>query len=254
MLRFLSQFPWRAVHTIIRRHTVYSRGVSFTLKCNSRVTHYRWKTYNDKEPETLNWIDDWVRNGDVLFDIGANIGVYALYAARRHSGIRVIAFEPEYANLHMLRDNIVENDLRDRVETYAIGLSNCSGISHLYIQDFATGAALSTESKEIIKETLTGQPVLWREGICTLTLDEFCDQTSLQPNCVKIDVDGTEPKVLEGAFQTLRSPFLRSILIELPAEKRSRDRSIELLGTAGFSCVWREPLAGNEIWVRDVAR
>ena len=77
-----------------------------------------------------------MRSGDIFFDIGANIGVYTIYAALRHPGARVVAFEPEYSNLHLLRDNIIENDLQDRVEVYSVALSNHTGLSHLHIQDF----------------------------------------------------------------------------------------------------------------------
>ena len=215
------------------------------------MTHYRWKTYNGKEPETLNWIDDWVRDGDTLFDIGANIGLYTIYAALRHPGVRVIAFEPEYANLHLLRDNIIENSLQDRIEVYSIALSSFSGVSRLHLQDFTPGSALHTESKEILQETLTQRPVLWHEGIITFTLDSFCDETGVQPNCLKIDVDGTEPKVLEGAVRTLSSPRLRTVIIESPDEKQAHDRCKELLFNAGLRCEYRDPAkSANEIWVR----
>ncbi len=237
------------------RRMVHSRSLSFTLQYDNWITRYRWQSYNDKEPETLNWIDTWVRDGDTFFDIGANIGVYTIYAALRHPRARVIAFEPEYANLHLLRDNIIENGLQDRIGVYSIALSNCSGISHLYIQDFTPGSALHTESREILSMTFTEHPVVWREGICTFTLDAFCDATSLHPNCLKIDVDGTEPKILEGAVRTLSSPRLRTVIIELPNEKRARDTCIDLLYAAGLHREWRDPLAKspNEIWVRESA-
>lgn len=255
MLGFLSQLRWRVVHAVVRRHTVYSRGLNFTLQCNSWITHYRWASYNGKEPETLDWIDRWVRDGDTLFDIGANIGVYALYAALRHPGVRVVAFEPEYANLHLLRDNIIDNGLQDRIEVYSVALSNFSGVSHLHLQDLTPGSALHSESKEMLQKTLTHHPVLWHEGIITFTLDSFCDETSMRPNCLKIDVDGTEPKVLEGALRTLSSPSLRTVIIEPPDERQAHDRCEELLFNAGLRRTWGDPPSKtyNEVWVRDSA-
>lgn len=247
---------WRAVNLIAPRQNVYSRGLKFTLQCDNWITHYRWQTYNTKEPETLDWIDTRMRDGDTFFDIGANIGVYSIYAALRHNrGARVVAFEPEYANLHLLRDNIIKNGLQDRVDVYSIALSDCSGISHLHIQDLTPGSALHTEAKETLNTTITQHPVVWREGICTLTLDAFCDATLLQPNCMKIDVDGTEPKVLRGAMRTLRSPSLRSVIIELPDENRARDVCRELLCKAGLRREWWDPVltSANEVWVRDSA-
>jgi len=101
--------------------------------------------------------------------------------------------------------------------------------------------------------TLTEHPVVWREGICTFTLDAFCDETSLQPNCIKIDVDGTEPKVLEGGVRTLSSPRLRSLIIELPEEKLARAACEQILLGAGLHCEWRDSFARspNEVWVRN---
>lgn len=228
-----------------------SRGVKFTLQCDNWITHYRWQTYNAKEPETLDWIDNWVQDGKVFFDIGANIGLYTIYAALRHQKVRVVAFEPEYANLHLLRDNIVENGLQDRVDVYSMALSNRAGISHLHVQDFTPGSALHTESPEALYVTRAQRPVIWREGIYALRLDEFCRAKGLWPNYIKIDVDGTEPEVLEGAMQTLRSRELQSLLLELPVEKEVREVCERLLGVVGFRRQWQDPLAKspNEIWV-----
>lgn len=250
----LLHFRWRVAQTITPRRIVHSRGLCFTLQCNNWITYYRWQSYNTKEPETLDWIDTWMRDGDVFFDIGANIGVYTVYAALRHPRAHVIAFEPEYANLHLLRDNIVENGLQGRVEVYSIALSNRSGISQLHIQDFTPGAALHTESRDTLSVTRTQHPVVWHEGICALTLDRFCGETGLQPQCIKIDVDGTELEVLEGGVRTLASPRLRSLIIELPRETEAHEACERLLVDAGLRREWQDSLAKspNEIWVRDI--
>jgi FkbM family methyltransferase len=249
----LLDLRWRAVRALAPRRVVHSRGLRFTLQCENAITHYRWRTYDEKEPETLDWIDRWVRDGDTLFDVGANIGVYTLYAAHRHRGVQVVAFEPEYANLHLLRDNLVENGLAERVTVYAVALGNRCGLSRLHVQDLAPGSALHTEAREPLDRTLAGRPVVWREGICTVTLDEFCKETAIRPNALKIDVDGTEPDVLEGAQETLRWRALRSLLIELPADPAGRDACEGLLRGAGLRRDWRDPLgvSSNEIWTRD---
>lgn len=251
----LRRVRWRAAEIIAPRRTVRSRGLNFTLQCDNWVTHYRWKSYNTKEPETLDWIDTKLGSGDVFFDVGANIGVYAIYAALRHPWVRVITFEPEYANLHLLRDNIVGNCLQDRVEVYAIALSNCSGVSRLHVQDFTPGAALHTESRETIDLTRTGQRVVWREGIYTLTLDRFCEETGLQPTAIKIDVDGTEAEVLEGGKRTLCSSGLRSVLIEQPQDEQAHQICERLLLDSGFRREWQGPLGKslNEVWVRETS-
>lgn len=183
----------------------------------------------------------------------SNVGVYSIYAALRHPEAWIVAFKPEYANRHLLRDNIVENGLHRRIEVYSVALSSSSGVSHLHIQDFTPGSALHTESKEILSMTATKQPVVWREGVCTMTVDEFCDATNLRPDCVKIDVDGTEPRVLEGGVRTLSSPSLRSLIIELPEEQLARAACEQLLLDAGLHREWRDSLARspNEVWAHN---
>ena len=250
--RSLVLMRWRLLQSFIPRRKVDSRGLRFTLQCDNWITHERWATFDRREPETLEWIDTAMRGGDLLLDVGANIGVYSLYAALRHPGARVIAIEPEYANLHLLRDNILQNGLKDRIEVYSIALSNHSGLSRLHIQDPTPGASMHTESREALVRTRMKDPVIWSEGVAALTLDALCERLDLEPDCLKIDVDGTEAEILEGASKALRSERLRSISIEMPYDPAARERCGELLRASGWRCSRRDPARGtpNEIWGR----
>lgn len=251
----LMDLRWQAVGTLAPRRVVRSRGLRLSLQCENRITHYRWRSYNEKEPETLDWIDERLRQAEVFFDVGANIGVYTLYAALRHPRLRVVAFEPEYANLHLLRDNVLANGVQDRVQVFAVALSDRSGLSRLHIQDTTPGSALHTESGQPLERTLAGRPVVWQEGIATVTLDAFCGQTGLAPNGIKMDVDGTEPRILAGGRETLGSPSLRSVLLEMPDDAAARQACEADLGGAGFTRRWRDPngRSQNEVWGRDSA-
>jgi FkbM family methyltransferase len=250
-LNVLSQGYWRIAERLSRhRRKVRSRGLTFSLQCNNPITYYRWDSYNTKEPETLDWIDRNVKNGDVVFDIGANIGLYTVYTLFRHPQARVVAFEPEYANLHLLRDNIVENGLQDRATLYPLALSDRSGPSMLHIQDLTPGAALSTEAAESLTVTKTGHRVVAREGTYAMTLDRFCGEAQLQPNCIKIDVDGTEPAILAGAEKTLANPALRSLIIELPDDAAAFADCTRRLGSAGLELQWKTDGCANQIWHR----
>ncbi|MBI3317763.1 MAG: FkbM family methyltransferase [Candidatus Omnitrophica bacterium] len=249
----LLRLRWRLARALVPRRRVKTRGLELTLPCDNWMTYYRWKSYNAKEPETLDWIDRGMANGGTLFDIGANIGLYALYAALRHPNARIVAFEPEYSNLHLLRDNILHNSLQDRVEAFSLALSNQTGLSFLHVQDATPGSALHTESQAPLTQTLTHRPVLFREGVGTITLDEFCKKRGLIPQLIKLDVDGTEPAILEGASETLRHKAFQSVLLEL-SEPAVRAQCAGLLEGLGLRCAWRDPEGlspnANEIWVR----
>jgi hypothetical protein len=125
-------------------------------------------------------------------------------------------------------------------------------LSHLHIQDITPGAALHTESHERLEKTREQCPVIWREGICTFTLDDFCRMVEVIPHHLKIDVDGTEPEILNGAAETIRSERLRSLMVEMPTATASRLACRRLLENAGLVRQWHDPLGKtpNEIWAR----
>jgi FkbM family methyltransferase len=242
---------WRLIEALAPRRTVHARGLRFTLTCDNWITQFRMDTFETKEPETLDWIDAQVRDGDLFFDVGGNIGVYTVYTALRHPRASVVVFEPEYANLHLLRDNIVANRLSERVQMYPIALSDRTGVSRLHVQDLTPGAALHTESAAPLRATESGEAVVMAEGAWAMRLDEFCAQAGLWPNAIKIDVDGGEHRVLAGARVTLARPGLRSLIVEAGETGLHPDAGT-LLREAGLRQVetGRRSEAGNEVWAR----
>mgnify|MGYP002635236022 CR=1 FL=1 len=244
------QVRWRVREALAPRHRVRVRGVNVTLSCDDWITHFRMETFETKEPETLDWIDHHFGDGDLFFDVGGNIGVYSLYAAMRHPEIRVVVFEPEFANLHLLRDNIVSNHLSDRVQVYPIALSDHTGVSRLHVQDLTPGSALHTESAAELRTTESGERVIVTEGAWAMKLDEFCEHTGLWPNVVKVDVDGGEGRVLTGAQEAISRPGLRSLLVE--GGQGLAPEAYDLLRQAGLRRleIAQRSEAGNEVWVR----
>ena len=81
--------------------------------CDSPVETWRVTTLFTKEPGTIAWLDKEVKEGDVLFDIGANIGLYSVYAASK--GAKVYAFEPHIINAAKLLLNTSLNTFKSSV-------------------------------------------------------------------------------------------------------------------------------------------
>lgn len=237
---------WSMARAISPRRPVRMRGVRFTVQCENWITYERWRSAESKEPETLDWVDDCLGPRDVLFDVGANIGLYSVYAALRHGGLQVVAFEPEYANTHLLRDNVLCNGLQRVVETYSIALSDTSGLSWLHVQDLASGSALHTEARQPISMTESGRAVVWSEGIWVARLDDFCQRRDVWPTAVKIDVDGGEARVLDGARAALASTRLRTVILEV--NDASAAACERLLGEAGLRRVGIG--RSNHVWAR----
>lgn len=230
-----------------KRRPVRARGLQFTLQADNPITHYRWRSFETKEPETLDWIDRQMKESETLFDIGANIGVYSVYAALRHRRATVISFEPEYANLHLLRDNLLHNHIHN-VATYSIALADKSGLSALHLSDMTPGAALCTEAPELLSLTDSGTRVIAREGNYAMTLDDFCAQSGIVPHCIKLDVDGREAGILEGGREALRE--VRSILLELPDSQVEAYRCRAYLMDTDLSLEWQSADSPNQIWTR----
>ena len=83
--------------------------------CPGHIPLWQAEHLFTKEPETIAWIEQ-MPPGSVLWDIGANVGTYAIYAAQR--GMHVVAFEPSAANYYVLNRNIHLNKLSTQVSAY----------------------------------------------------------------------------------------------------------------------------------------
>ena len=233
------------------RRKVSVDGVTFTLSCTNWVTHFRWFLFKRKEQEVRYYINNYVKEGDIFFDIGANVGVFSVYSAKRYSNISVYCFEPEYSNLRMLKENIIYNKLINKTRIYSVAISDFLGISNLHLQDFAEGSAVHTESKTPIKITDEGYPVVWSEGVMSVTLDYICEQLGVVPNTMKIDTDGNEDKILGGSTKTFSDKRLRSLVIEMPHDAEKAHSCRRILDSCGFAPAWSDKKkTRNEIWQR----
>ena len=246
----LFSLNWKIARYLTRPRKVEIDNIEFTIPCENWITHFRWYLFKIKEPEVRRYIKDNILDKDVFFDIGANIGVFSVYAAKLHKNISVYCFEPEYSNVHLLKNNILANNIDKQVSIFSIGISNETGLSKLHLSDNAPGAAVHTESQNNIKMTDEGYRVIGKEGIMTITLDEFCEKSGIVPNCLKIDTDGNELKILTGAVKILKHSEFRSMIIEMPLHNELQTVECEkILIESGLRPTWsNRKETKNEIW------
>ena len=108
------------IHNKLRLSTSISdKSHTWRYVTPTRETWIRAKTMLTKEPETLEWIESFDQD-DVLWDIGANVGIFSLYASL--IGNRVLAFEPAPGNYYLLSRNIEINDFDEKISAYCICL------------------------------------------------------------------------------------------------------------------------------------
>lgn len=191
--------------------SVIHNRVDLTFSTPNELCRWRCKTFSEKEPETLEWIDSF-ETGAIFWDIGANIGLYSLYAAR-HRDCQVVAFEPSIFNTELLAKNINLNMLQNKISIAPIAISNRCGMNKFIFSTTELGGALSTFGETYGWD---GNEITEKFSVITagMTLDDISTILKLSnPRYIKIDVDGIEHLVLSGGLNILRN--VESVLIEV---------------------------------------
>lgn len=204
--------------------------------CLGDLPLWRARTLLTKEPETIQWIDGFAAN-DVYWDVGANVGAYALYAAACAKA-RVLAFEPSAANYLLLNRNIELNRLSDSLTAFCLAFSDSTVLDALNMQTTEFGGALSSFGTPVNNDGKTFVPS-YRQGMIGLSIDEFVRIFAPPfPNHLKIDVDGIEDRIIAGAPGTLADPRLKSLSIELDAARPDyTDQVIAAIEAGGLRLV-----------------
>jgi len=199
---------------IVETSTAHGR---MRFRCASAMAARHAVDFAYHEPETCRWIDEYVGPGDHLWDIGANVGLYTLYAALRR-GVTVTAFEPVAATFSQLAENIALSGVGERVVPLCIALSSRSGVAPFYLASAEPGAAMhSLGSPENVEGRF--DPVR-KQHVPAFRADDLLSAIGLSvPLHVKIDVDGHESSVLEGLGALLDG--IRTICIEVEGGDRT---------------------------------
>lgn len=188
-------------------------------------TAWRVKTLYTKEADTIAWIDA-MEPGETFIDVGANIGIYSIYAAKR--GLNVFAFEPEAQNYALLCRSIMINELD--ASAYCVALSDEWKVDSLYLSAYLPGGSCHTFgidlNHRLEKRERPVGPL--KQGCIAMPLDKF----EIKADHIKVDVDGLEHKVVAGAAKTIAG--LKSILIEINQNLAEHQTLVNLMHSLGF--------------------
>lgn len=210
------------------------KGEMYLISCPNSLVRWRAETYFAKEPETIEWIDTFNLD-EVLFDIGANVGLYSIYAAKK--GIRVVAFEPESQNFALLNKNVYINKCADRVSCFNVALSDKDCIDYLNIPVFQAGGAINCFGGTTDWNDVTFTPA-FKQGSISFSLDSFLTRYPDRfPTHIKIDVDGIEPKIIKGAAGVLKDKRLKSLSVEINESLPEHVKMIEDIRQYGLSLI-----------------
>ncbi len=196
---------------------------------------WRFATLLEKEPETIEWIDSF-EPGDLFWDIGANVGIYSIYAAAR--AIRTFSFEPHFANYGQLCATIALNDVQHLVTPLCLAFASGKSVSEMNLASLDVGTSMSNFGAALDFRGNAFNPA-FRQGMVGYDIDSFVADFGVEvPTHIKIDVDGIELAIVEGARRTLADPRVRSVSIELiDSDERQVSGVTEILESAGLRFV-----------------
>ena len=224
-----------------KKISILNKEVNFFIP--NQLTDWRIETFFTKEPETLEWIDSFEKKDKIIFwDIGANIGLYSIYSVLRNENVSTISFEPSTSNLRVLSRNISINNLENKIKILSAPLSNKENqFLTMNEGDFIEGGALNTfgENYDFAGELFDTK---MKYKILGTTIKNLLDNNILEiPNYIKIDVDGIEHLILEGAGEYLKDKRIKSLSIEINEDfKEQYNKVIEIMDQNEFKLLHKK--------------
>ncbi len=196
-----------------------------------------------KEAGLVERMIEFLTDGDIVYDVGANIGVIGILLASCDKGrrSRVHCFEPEPSNFEQLGRNIVENELAGRVSAHRLALTDTPGELELFVR----GGPGEGRHSTVESEGSTGSV-----RVAADTGDAFAASTGEAPDLIKIDVEGAEGRVLAGMSELIAAHRPREIFMEIH-RKGEGDRMPDGTGIGpwlagcGYGLTWELDRGGS---------
>jgi FkbM family methyltransferase len=180
--------------------------------------HLFWHGLRDWEQETVPVVVEELRRAELFLDIGANSGIYTVLGGLLNPRLRTVAFEPVQQTFAALRNNVRNNGLVSRVTALNLALGETLGEVPFHVAEDSTMSSMATEGYQGQR----GQVI----SVECRTLDSVVDELGLKPDFMKIDVEGFEHAVLEGAHRTLQRFRPRIVLEANPGDDVERTWAI----------------------------
>lgn len=190
-----------------------------------------------------------IKPGDVVWDVGANVGLYTLqFADWASPGGSVVAFEPLPSALQELKKVIASSGSRDRIHVVAAALSDAPGTATFTSSTTTDASGQSVPTTAHLSDHPSGPE---GEGISVpvSTVDLMAGTPGITlPTVTKIDVEGFEEEVLLGGAATFSGAQSRHVFIEVHfarLDERNRGdapaRMVRLLKDWGYRVRWADP-------------
>lgn len=186
----------------------------------------------DYEPHERAIFDALTDGARVIYDIGGNVGWYAVRWAKRNPDVRLHTFEPGEVNFSYLQRNVALNGLEDRVTVNNHGMSNESGTVEFFIPEGLAGNSSLLD--------VASRPGTRKVEARMRTVDEYVKETGDVPDFIKCDVEGAEYLVFKGAVNTITEarPIIHAELLRKWSKPFGYhpDEVVKFLDSLGYAC------------------
>lgn len=199
---YRTKFLFKAIVSSIIRVLIFNKGIAkkigskkVILDCYFAFSDY--ESFGDGHNNGFNKLLEISQDKRVVLDVGAHIGLCAIpLSSAIAAGGKVYAFEPSAANLRFLKRNIAYNDIDNiEVSPYLVGSESNDAVA------FHESRVASAMNSVVAYKTEKLYKVVGKKQI---SLDDFCSQNNIIPEVIKIDVEGAEIDVLNGAKKILK--------------------------------------------------
>ena len=229
------QFRVESAESLIVIDEIDTKYGKLKYYCLGPIPLWRSQTLFIKEPEMIEWIDK-MENDEILWDIGANVGLYSVYAGLK--GMKVFAFEPSALNTFLISKNIEVNNLQDNVLLFPVAVSDKNEFGYLNMTSTDLGGALNEFNETDI--TMVGEgayqaEVVFKQGMFSYSTDELIEKYNFEIPCyIKIDVDSIEDRIIYSADKTLSNKKVKGVFLELDETEKRTKEMIDFLAERGL--------------------
>ena len=165
-----------------------------------------------------------LHEGDIVVDIGANIGYYALLEAKLVGDKgKVYAIEPIPECINLLKENVALNNYSN-VEIHQLAIGDKNGVAAMYVGKWLNRSQM--KELDIYKEELLGHEISTQVS----TIDDFLENKPY-PDVIRMDVEGYEYQVIKGMKRTLEKQLPLKLVMEFHFDFLGKEKSLELLRT-----------------------
>lgn len=233
-----NKFKFYKIRTVIKtllkndKISINYQGINLFVGVKSAIeTGVLFDEYNEKE--ILKLISHFASKHYNLIDVGANIGIHSMIAAKSNKEIQIFSFEPEPNNFYNFMGNIGLNKFNN-IKPFCFGVGNVIEEKILNINSGWNKGKHSFKNEFEVGSQKITLPII--------TLDSFKTIFSNKSFVIKIDVEGFEKEVVLGAESVLNNTKEILIIMELLSENNSVDsceQIVQKLSKFGFEAIYK---------------